>query len=112
MHFMKEESGQAGTLHLAGELDIRNASELKEVLREAQDAVERLALNLEGVTGVDVSALQLLCSVHRRAMKSDKHLTVIGNAAAPFRRALRDAGYEREQGCPSDRDQTCLWRKR
>lgn len=110
MNIRKEESGQTGTLNLDGALDIQSASGLKGVLLNAQEGVEHLLLNLEAVTGADVSGLQLLCAAHRRAAALNKRLTVIGIASPSFRRAVRDAGYEREQGCPLDRDRSCLWK--
>jgi anti-anti-sigma factor len=110
MNIMKEESGRTGTLLLDGELDIQHASELKRTLLQAQDAVDNLTLNLEGVTGADVSGLQLLCALHRTALQTQKGLPAIGRASPAFRQAVRDSGYEREQGCPLDRDQSCLWK--
>jgi len=111
MDWVKDDSGQTATLRLDGELTVQRASELKGVLLDAQEGVERLFLNLEGVTGADVSGLQLLCSAHRSAVKSNKCLSVTDKASAPFVKAVRDAGYEREQGCPFDPGQTCLWRR-
>lgn len=110
MDGIKEESGQACTLRLEGELGIQRASELKKILLEAQGRVKNLILNLEGVTGTDVSGLQLLCALHRTAMNEDKGLTVIGNASPSFRQVVKDAGFERERGCRLDHDQSCLWK--
>lgn len=110
MDVKKEESGQARTLRLDGDLGIQRASELKKVLLEAQDGVKNLILNLEGVTGADVSGLQLLCALHRTVVKENKGLTVTGDISPSFGQAVRDAGYERERGCPRDRDQSCLWK--
>jgi anti-anti-sigma factor len=110
MDMTKEESVRTGTLQLDGELYIRRASELKKILLQAQEGVDHLILNLEGVTGADVSGLQLLCALHRTAVKENKRLTVAGTPSPSFRQAVRGAGYERERGCPLDRDQSCLWK--
>ncbi len=107
---MKEESGRTGTLPLEGEMNIRRASDLKRILLQAHDDADNLILNLEGVTGADVSGLQLLCALHRTVLQTQKRLTVIGIASPSFRLAVRDAGFERERGCPLDRDQSCLWK--
>ena len=65
MDGIKEDSGKACTLRLEGELGIQRASELKKILLEAQGGSKNLILNLEGVTGTDVSGLQLLCEIGR-----------------------------------------------
>lgn len=110
MDGIKKESGHAYTVRLEGELGIQRASKLKKVLLEAQSGAERLILNLEGVTGADVSGLQLLCALHRTTVNEGKGLGVTGNASPSFRQAVKDAGFERERGCPLDRDQSCLWK--
>lgn len=110
MDMMKEESGRTGTLSLEGELVIQRASELKTALLQAQDGMDNLVLNLDGVTGADVSGFQLLCALHRTAVKKEKHLTVIGITSLSFGQAVKNAGFEREQGCPFDQDQSCIWK--
>lgn len=110
MDAMKEESKQSYTLRLEGNLGIQSASELKKVLLEALSGANHLILNLEKVTGADVSGLQLLCALHRIAMSEGKGLAVIGGAAPSFRQVVRDAGFEREQGCSLDHNQSCLWK--
>lgn len=109
MDFKKEDSGQTGTLKLDGELCIQRAAELKRILLNAQKGAGPVLLNLEGVTDVDLSGLQLICAAHRLAVKSNKSLSI--DVSARFRQAAMDAGYKGDRGCTFDQDQTCLWRR-
>jgi anti-anti-sigma regulatory factor len=105
------EEGQTRVLALEGSLDIQRASELKEVLLDAQESAGHLLLNLAGVTGADISGLQLLCAAHRRAAKLNKPLTRTGDESAAFRQAVMETGYERGKACPFGSDHDCLWRR-
>ncbi len=105
------EKDRTRVLALEGSLDIQRASELKGTLLNAQDSAGHLLLNFAGVTGADVSGLQLFCAAHRRAAKLNKLLTRTVDDSEAFRQAVKDAGYERGQACPFGRDQDCLWRR-
>lgn len=59
---------RAGTLQLAGALDIYSADALREALLAPLQAKSDLALDLAGVESCDVIALQLLCSARKTAV--------------------------------------------
>ena len=63
--FSLDDSGTTGTLLLSGSLTIQQALPLKETLLRAVGEVNQLAINLEHVEGMDLTALQLLCAAHR-----------------------------------------------
>ncbi len=108
MNFERDASGGQGTLTLAGELTIQSAGALRDTVLQAQAGVERLLVNLEGVTGVDISCLQVLCSAHHLSVSADKQLGFTGGIPAVFRQAVADAGYAKEVCCTDGRG-TCLW---
>ena len=108
MELQRECSGSE-TLRLEGELTIQHAGQLKEKLLQAFAETEALALDLEGVTEVDIACLQLLCSAHKTFRMANKELKTISMIASPFQRAIDDSGYRRKIGCHSDPKRDCLW---
>lgn len=93
-----------------GELTIRHANELKAILMKSLNAVAPVVLNFEKATEVDLSCLQLLCSVHRTSVRSGQRLTLTRDRSEALKRAVEDAGYSRQRGCVLARDQSCFWK--
>jgi anti-anti-sigma regulatory factor len=54
-------------LCLDGQIDIASAAELKKALLDALSAGKKLSISLEGVTDLDVTAVQLLWAARREA---------------------------------------------
>ena len=106
-----EESADKKILTINGELTIQNIAELRKVLIESLKDTEHLALNLENITEVDMSCLQLLCSAHKTTIKSDKHFTLHGSSSAILWEAVKDSGYQQIKGCELVTDNSCLWVK-
>ncbi len=104
-----EESDDKKTLTINGELKIQDAAELQKVLIESLENTEHLDLNLENVTGIDMSCLQLLCSAHRTMSSLDKRFTLSSSYSEIVREAVNDSGYQQFKGCESDKDESCLW---
>ncbi len=109
MNRQGDETSQAGTLILEGDLNIQRAVELKDLLMRSRELNESLLLKTEKVIGADVSCLQVLCSAHRTWMKSGRHLAVEGRLSAALAKAADDAGYRRERGCMHDQQRSCFW---
>jgi anti-anti-sigma factor len=107
-----EESDDKKTLSINGELKIQDAAELQKVLIESLENTEHVDINLENVTGIDMSCLQLLCSAHRTMSSSNKRLTLSSSYPDVIREAVNDSGYQQLKGCESDKDETCLWVER
>ena len=112
MDFQIEESTKTGTLIVNGEMGIQQAAALKDQLLNAQESVEHLVLDVQGVTGIDVSALQIFCSAHRTFMKLRKQITFAGPLPPAWMDFMEVAGFVRGKGCSVDSDSTCLWVKR
>lgn len=98
--------GSAGTLALSGGLTIQRAQELKAALVEATGKAERIVLNLEQVSEVDLSAIQLLCAMHRHLQENGKKLTLSGKLPESFLAAVEIAGYK---NCSGEGDTSGLW---
>ena len=111
MDFQIEESTKTGRMILSGEMGIQQAAALKDQLLNVQDSVEHLVLDIQGVTGLDVSTLQLFCSAHRTFMKLRKQLTLTRPLPPALMEFLKSAGFARGKETCVDQDGTCLWVK-
>ena len=112
MDFQIEEATKTGRLTLNGEIGIQQAVALKDQLLNARESVEHLVLDVQGVTGLDVSALQILCSAHRTFMKLRKEITFAGPLPPAWMDFMGVAGFARGKGCSVDSNNTCLWMKK
>ena len=102
-----ELAGDTAILTLAGEMTIQRATLLKGKLQEALSKAHHLVLNLERVTGMDLSALQLLCSVHRTLLTDGKSLSLAGAMPESIRETIVLAGYK---DCAAENDNSGLWK--
>lgn len=109
--FQIEDSGKYGELTLEGEICIQRANELKTALIRALDSFDDVVLNIERVTDVDISCLQLLCSAHRTAIGLKKSITCSNEPSQVFNQVLVNSGLNRLNGCFPDQNKNCLWIK-
>jgi len=97
-------------LRLAGEADIRHAVALRESLMTAFRQESLVRLNLAGVTQLDLSCLQLLCSAHHSALGAQKALSLDEKLHGALSEVLRCSGFGRRRGCArSSEPDSCLW---
>lgn len=81
-----------GVVALEGEVNIECAAALKSALTAALDGAAPAAISLAGVTGVDVTAIQLLVAAERQARTAGRMLTADAwpeSVGVP----LREAGF-------------------
>jgi anti-anti-sigma regulatory factor len=97
-------------LRLDGSWTIERAQELKSMLVAALAGNNHVIIDVGGVTEVDLSFLQLLCSAHRASLKGYKYFALHENQSAAFKRVVHDAGYVRTLGCHQDPERSCLWK--
>ena len=85
----------AGSLiRLEGDINISSAAELKRLLLEALGSSSGLLLELERVTDLDITAMQLLWAAAHEASTLGKECTLSGQLPAGVSAAVRDAGFE------------------
>ena len=110
MKFTVDDSRKAGLLIAEGALTIRQASDFKDILMKALSEVDKIEVNFDNVTEVDLTCLQLLCATHRACMKTNKTLKIFHQQTKALQNAVKDAGYERHRGCKDIGDNyQCLW---
>lgn len=110
--FRVEDPGNIGVLVVEGEVGMENAEELKSNLICALHSVEKVFVNVENVSEVDESCLELLCSAHRTSLRLQKTFAFNGAVPEQLRRIITDAGFKRNLGCLPDVCKTCLWAER
>lgn len=96
-------------LKLSGGVTIGDAAALQSALVAGLEGGSELLVDLSGLTGVDLSGLQLLCAAHQSAVRDGKalHLTDGGNTI--FREKAAAAGFLRDAGCVRDTSCSCIW---
>ncbi len=107
--FKVEDLGSEKTLTINGELTIENATALQGIFIRSLDTSEHLIVNLEKASAIDLSFLQLLCSVHKTSSDLKKQLTLSVMCQEIFRNAVKEAGLLRHTGCGFECDKSCLW---
>ena len=81
-------------VRLEGVIDIADAAALKAVLVEALGRGKAVEVALENVTGLDVTAVQLIWSAQREAEKAALALHFSGSVPDAVSDALDDAGLK------------------
>lgn len=104
-----KQSGTTAVITLKGELTLPNAEELRSALIKALIDSDDISIAVESVRGVDLSCLQLLCSVHRSGVRLKKRVAFTGTLPKIFRNMIEAAGFSRLSGCKLDTEKTCLW---
>ncbi|BDV42396.1 sulfate transporter [Geotalea uraniireducens] len=96
-------------LDVSGELTICFVGEFREALLDGLEKATEITVNVEHVSAVDLTGLQLLCSAHRTASARDKTFGIVGRQNRIFAEAERLAGFSRHVGCVKDVGKTCIW---
>jgi ABC-type transporter Mla MlaB component len=98
-----------GRLVLAGDLTIQHVAAMRSVLIEALQRVGQLTLDMSGVTDIDVSCMQLLCSAHRTYIGSGKTIEIIKEQPGVVNRVMQAAGFS-SHVCGAGEVLSCLWK--
>ncbi|MEW6602683.1 MAG: STAS domain-containing protein, partial [Nitrospirota bacterium] len=90
------------------ELTVQNASALQGIFIRTLESSSNLSINLKDIAEIDLSFLQLLCSVSKTSADLNKGLTLSGPCPEVFREAVRSAGFIKRTGCVLDCKENCL----
>lgn len=104
-----QKSAKTIRLDFSGPLTVKNAAELKDVLLSTLDEEETMIINLAEVTEIDLSSLQLLCSVHQYALKNGKEIS-LNDPEENLLSAGKVAGFHSGKKCRYEKNNGCLWR--
>lgn len=99
-----------GTVTVAGDITLQAVDELKASLAWAIQNVDRVEINMDQVTAMDLSCLRLLCSAHRTALQMKKTFTLVGAKPDRCDRTVRSGSVCCSRNA-ADRASDCLWRR-
>jgi hypothetical protein len=95
---MKPRAADSCRIDLAGALSIRDGERLRVTLLEAVQKHSRTEIGFDGVTGADLSAIQLIISARKSAANAGKSLTLTGPAGGCLLDTLKRAGLVNPEG--------------
>lgn len=99
----------AVVVSISGSMTVHHAGELKTALLSVLSSDEQICLDLQNVTEVDLTGLQLICATHRSSVQLNKRFCVNSGDNDIVKTASIEAGFQRHVGCAQDKDKTCLW---
>lgn len=99
-----------GRVVAEGVLTVSRIAELRDELINALKKSKKVALDLQAVTEIDLSALQLFCSAHKTAINTKKYFELIDSSTGVAKNTAGLNGFLRPQGCSIDKENTCLWK--
>lgn len=95
---------------ISGPMTVVQAVELKNGLLKAFESGKDVELSLAGLTEVDLTGLQLVCSSHKTSIQRGVRLSLAAPPPQPFCEIASLAGMQRMTGCAQDISGTCLWK--
>jgi anti-anti-sigma regulatory factor len=105
-----QDDAQGGrTVTVSGRATIEQAFTFREALLESLQAAKEVRVDVSGLTGVDLTGLQLLCAAHQSAEKAGKRFLVSDGGNETFLGVVADAGFQRHVGCACDTSSSCIW---
>ncbi len=103
-----KDNGKSKVLILSGDLIVSSTELLKTTIIDAMKNTDNLVLNLAGITSADISFLQIVCSIHKKAINSNMSIKIDDNPSIIFKDALKDSGFLRQKGCLTETQERCL----
>lgn len=97
---------------MSGDLTLDNAVELKTAIIKSLENAEEIVLDLEGVTYIDLSCLQVLCATHKSTVSSNKSIELKSKLSAAVKQSILEAGYLHQNDCPSGTLKNCFWARK
>ena len=102
MSFRIQETEEKGRLVTEGQLKIEHAAAIRDVLMDAFEHADRVALTIERDAAADLSFLQVLCAAHRTALRENKKFELDSSAASGVQDMMREAGFVSDRGSFDD----------
>ena len=105
----RKQEGDRAIVTVSGDATVSSAAALKKELVAALQAASAVDVIVEGITAVDITFPQLLCSAHRTAAAWNKSLAVAGLEQERMSTMLLRTGFSRQTGCQENTRTSCLW---
>jgi ABC-type transporter Mla MlaB component len=89
----RKQIADVAVLQIKGEMTLEHAAELKLALLEFLTDAGELSIDCVKVERVDLSGLQLLCSVARSVSEQNRSITIAVDELPVFQQAFTNAGF-------------------
>ena len=93
LNFEIDQKAKSGMLKISGALTEKKAGQVIKTLEDSANYVDFFKLNLEEVTAVDLTCIELLYSTCESFGKSNKPLSLDGLCPVAFTSAVEDVGF-------------------
>ncbi len=104
-----KQAGAGRLVTLEGDLTLPHAEEMKKAFLKALVEADDVSIGFNDIRDVDLSCLQMLCSVHRSALRLKKQVRFADIPPKILKAAADATGYSRLKGCKLDCEKSCLW---
>ena len=105
-----EMTGTVAAVTLEGSVTIAHAAEFKELLVRVVSGATEVVVDMEKITHLDLSGIQLFCSACRSAEDGGVRLRQREMGSEVIASALDEAGFNRLETCAEQRCDTCFWK--
>ena len=110
MQITVDDSAGTRVLRASGEATLPGVAGLRAALTEAWSGGREAVLDAGGLTDIDLSGMQTICSGHRTFQNRGGNL-VVRNLPECVRAAARQAAYDEKHSlCPNRRGDACVWK--
>ena len=110
MKLILDETRKRGLIDPEGPVTVRNIAEVKELAESALRQVDVLELD-DRQAEVDLTALQLGCSLKRTALKQGKRIVFPTSPTPAASKVIEDAGMCFHAGCQLSGDRCFFWKR-
>ena len=104
-----KKNGKIGEISISGDMVIQHVTELKNYLLDEFKNYGRLKVDIENVSSIDLSHLQLLCSTHKFALKQNKHFELGDKIQDSCKDKFRLSGMFNHLGCDFNENSNCIF---
>jgi len=112
MNYSVQDGAETANITFRGELTVRSAGEIREILRKALDGCRTVKVYLEDIEILDLSGIQIFCAAHKTAFTMNKQLTFDTVLPETVIRAIEQAGFHCLKTCGNNGKNTCPMTRR
>lgn len=107
MNYSVQEGTETADITFRGELTIRSAGEIREILRNALGGRRVVKVHLEDIDILDLPCIQVFCAAHKTAFTMEKQLILDEALPEMVIRTLEQAGFYCLKTCGHNGNNAC-----
>ena len=103
------DDGTQAMVHVAGALTVENIADFRQALVNALTSAARVVLDIAGVTEMDITAAQVICSACKTAAASQRRLIAEGDLPVSIQELGKGIGAPHGVPCCQNGNELCTW---